>query len=51
MVPLSGNLCDARRLTQTRPIERAYSPTPWTNDDIRRTDLRADDYWDRRRGG
>ncbi|WP_419950941.1 amidohydrolase family protein [Candidatus Palauibacter sp.] len=49
MVMVGGNLFDARTLRQTWPIERPYGPTPWTNDDITRTDVRADDYWDRRR--
>ena len=38
-------------LAQTWPIERDYGPRPWTNDDITRTDVRADDYWDRRPPG
>ncbi len=50
-VMVGGNLFDARTLTQMWPIERPYGPTPWTNDDITRTDVRSDDYWDRRPGG
>ncbi len=49
LVLVGGNLFDARTLRQTWPIERDYGPRPWTNDDITRTDVRADDYWDRRR--
>ncbi len=51
LVLIGGNLFDARTLRQTWPIERDYGPRPWTNDDITRTDVRADDYWDRRPGG
>ena len=49
LVLVGGNLFDASTLRQTWPIERDYGPRPWTNDDITRTDVRADDYWDRRR--
>lgn len=49
LVLVGGNLFDARTLRQTWPIERDYGPRPWTNDDITRTDVRADDFWDRRR--
>ena len=48
LVMVGGNLFDARTLRQTWPIDRPYGPRPWTNDDITRTDVRADDYWDRR---
>ncbi|WP_423928440.1 penicillin acylase family protein [Candidatus Palauibacter sp.] len=50
-VMVGGNLFDARTLTQMWPIERPYGPTPWTNDDITRADVRSDDYWDGRPGG
>ena len=48
LVMVGGNLFDARTLRQSWPIDRPYGPRPWTNDDITRTDVRADDYWDRR---
>ena len=51
LVMVGGNLFDARTLRQTWPIERDYGPRPWTNDDITRMDVRADDYWDRRPPG
>ncbi|MDE2753251.1 MAG: amidohydrolase family protein, partial [Gemmatimonadota bacterium] len=51
LVLVGGNLFDARTLRQTWPIERDYGPRPWTNEDITRTDVRADDYWDRRASG
>ena len=51
LVLVGGNLFDARTLRQTWPIERDYGPRPWTNEDITRTDVRADDYWDRPPGG
>ena len=51
LVLVGGNLFDARSLRQTWPIERDYGPRPWTNAEVTRTDVRADDYWDRRPGG
>ncbi len=51
LVLVGGNLFDARTLRQTWPIERNYGPRPWTNAEVTRTDVRADDYWDRRPGG
>lgn len=49
LVLVGGDLFDARTLRRTWPIERDYGPRPWTNDDITRTEVRADDYWDLRR--
>lgn len=51
LVWVGSNLSDARTLRQTWPVERDYGPRPCTNDDITRTDVRADDYWDRRPPG
>ena len=51
LVLVGGNLFDARTLRQTWPVERDYGPRPWTNAEVTRTDVRADDYWDRRPGG
>ena len=48
IVLVGGNLFDARTLRQSWPLDRPYGPRPWTNDGIRRSDIRADDYWDRR---
>jgi hypothetical protein len=48
LVMKAGTLYDAGTLDRVWPERVPYGPHPWTNDFIRRTDLRGDEYWDRR---
>ncbi len=47
-VMIDGNLYDRSTLDQVWPLERAYGPHPWTDDDITRRDVRGDEFWNRR---
>ena len=48
LVMVDGNLYERETLDLVWPVERPYGPRPWTNEDIARRDVRADDFWKRR---
>ena len=44
----AGRLYRADTLDELWPRQRPYGIRPWLLDDVLRTDLRPDDYWDKR---
>lgn len=44
----AGRLYDANTLDELWPRQRPYGVQPWVVVDVLRTDLRPDDYWDKR---
>jgi len=43
----AGRLYQARTMAEVWPRQRAYGRKPWDQAEMHRTDIRADDYWDR----
>jgi Tol biopolymer transport system component/imidazolonepropionase-like amidohydrolase len=48
LVMKAGRLFDATTLDEIWPDRRPYGPRPWDGPDATRSDVRADDYWNRR---